>query len=122
MKRIAFPVNEKKGLEGTISQHFGNAKFFFEVEIDEATREITGQRYYDNVPHTMGGCMMPVNLLADKGTSFLVVGGIGMRPLMGFMEVGITVMHAPDVNKTIGELVSDLDKLPVIDKSTCGGH
>ena len=37
-----------------------------------------------NKEHVQGGCMVPVNLLAEAGVNALVVGGIGMRPLMGF--------------------------------------
>jgi predicted Fe-Mo cluster-binding NifX family protein len=35
--------------------------------------------------------MVPVNLLAQHKVNALVVGGIGMRPLMGFRQVGINV-------------------------------
>ena len=44
-----------------------------------------------NDGHVQGGCMVPVNLLASHNVKALIVGGIGMRPLMGFKQVGINV-------------------------------
>ncbi|MBD3186825.1 dinitrogenase iron-molybdenum cofactor biosynthesis protein [Candidatus Bathyarchaeota archaeon] len=122
MKKIAFPVNDQKGIDGTISGHFGAAKYFFLVDVDEQSRDVKDQSFIDNPPHSLGGCMMPVRLLAENGANMLVVGGIGMRPLMGFRQAGITVMHNSNPDVTIGALVKDLDKLPIIDQSTCGGH
>lgn len=41
--------------------------------------------------HVQGVCMVPVQLLASKNVQKLIVGGIGMRPLMGFNQVEIVV-------------------------------
>ena len=38
-----------------------------------------------------GGGMVPVDLLAHRGVKILIAGGMGMRPLMGFSQVGIDV-------------------------------
>ena len=46
-----------------------------------------------NAPHTEGGCMAPVLVLAEHNVDAIVVDGIGGRPLMGFNQVGIAV-HA----------------------------
>ena len=35
--------------------------------------------------------MVPVDLLAKRGVKILIAGGMGMRPLMGFNQVGIDV-------------------------------
>ncbi|MHA1681728.1 MAG: NifB/NifX family molybdenum-iron cluster-binding protein [Promethearchaeota archaeon] len=122
MKKIAFPVNDQSGLDGRVSLHFGSSRYFFLVDVDEGTREVKGENYINNVEHTQGGCMMPVRLLANNNADILVVGGIGMRPLSGFLQMGITVMHNGDETRTIRSLVENIDKLPVIDRSTCGGH
>ena len=45
-----------------------------------------------NAPHTEGGCMAPVLVLAEHNVDAIVVQGIGGRPLMGFNQVGITVL------------------------------
>ena len=45
----------------------------------------------ENLPHTDGGCLGPVKLLASNGVTALIVAGIGGRPLAGFKEAGIDV-------------------------------
>ena len=54
---------------------------------------------------------------------FVGVGGIGMRPLMGFRQVGIDVYH-DDQRPEIGPVVEDLisGNLPIIQNDqVCGG-
>lgn len=67
--------------------------------------------------------MVPVNLLAAHKVNALIVGGIGMRPLSGFRQVGIDVYH--DANRAeIRPVVEDLiaGRLPrIADNQVCGG-
>jgi predicted Fe-Mo cluster-binding NifX family protein len=67
--------------------------------------------------------MVPVNLLAENQVNALIVGGIGMRPLMGFRQAGIDVYH-DDQRKDIRPVVEDLisGKLAMISEDqVCGG-
>ena len=67
--------------------------------------------------------MVPVKLLADQRVDALIAGGIGMRPLMGFKQVGIDVYY-DDTRQEIKPVVEDLiaGKLPLItDNQVCGG-
>lgn len=67
--------------------------------------------------------MVPVNLLAENKVNVLIVGGIGMRPLMGFRQVGIDVYHdaeRPEIRPVVEDLIAG--KLPIIsDDQVCGG-
>ncbi|MEJ2588451.1 MAG: NifB/NifX family molybdenum-iron cluster-binding protein, partial [Deltaproteobacteria bacterium] len=76
-----------------------------------------------NQSHTQGGCMVPGNLLASHNVNALIVGGIGMRPLMGFRQVGVDVYHdatRPQIRPVVEDLISG--KLPRIrDDEVCGG-
>nr|MDO8084935.1 NifB/NifX family molybdenum-iron cluster-binding protein [Candidatus Sigynarchaeum springense] len=119
MKRIAFPVENSAGMDSEFSMHFGHAQYFCIVDIDESSKAVLKHEIIDNIPHMEGGCMMPVNLLKDKNTDIIVVGGIGGRPLMGFQQVGITVMHANAPQASVSDLVANLDKLPVLAESSC---
>jgi len=53
----------------------------------------------------------------------LIVGGIGMRPLMGFRQVGIDVYHdavRPEIRPVVEDLIAG--KLQIIsDDQVCGG-
>ena len=76
-----------------------------------------------NVPHQQGGCMAPVQYLAQQGVKQLIAGGMGYRPLMGFNQVGIQVYYSGGLG-TVGEAVNALvdGKLTQFSQEhTCGG-
>ncbi len=119
--RIAIPSNGEGGLKGTRAGHFGHCDVFTFVDVENG--EIKEVTTLSNQEHAQGGCMVPVNLLADNRVNALVVGGIGMRPLMGFRQVGINVFH-DDQRTDIEPVVMDLiaGKLTEIQNDqVCGG-
>ncbi len=67
--------------------------------------------------------MVPVNLLAENQVQRLIVGGIGMRPLQGFNQVGIDVYYdgkRRDIRPVVEDMIAE--KLPVIgEHQVCGG-
>jgi len=119
--RIAIPSNGQGGLDGTRSGHFGHCDVFTFIDVEDG--EIKDVSVLQNQEHAQGGCMVPVNLLSDNRVTALVVGGIGMRPLMGFKQVGIDVYH-DDQRAEIEPVVMDLiaGKLQEItNDQVCGG-
>ena len=119
--RIAIPSLGSGGLGGQRSGHFGHCDVFTLVDVTNG--EITNVSTIPNQSHVQGGCMVPVNLLADNEVNALIVGGIGMRPLMGFRQAGIDVYHEAD-RLEIRPVVIDLiaGKLSQIgDDQVCGG-
>ncbi|MEE4365568.1 MAG: NifB/NifX family molybdenum-iron cluster-binding protein [Desulfotignum sp.] len=119
--RIAIPSNGQGGLNGTRSGHFGHCDVFTFVDVKDG--QISGVTTLANQEHVQGGCMVPVNLLAEHHVNALIVGGIGMRPLMGFRQVGIDVYHddqRPDIEPVVMDLIAG--KLPEItNDQVCGG-
>ena len=118
---IAVPSNGAGGLDGMRAGHFGHCDVFTFIDVEDGEiKEVTTLK---NEEHVQGGCMVPVNLLSSHNVNVLVVGGIGMRPLMGFKQVGIDVYH--DAERTeIRPVVEDLiaGKLPEIQSDqVCGG-
>jgi len=119
--RIAIPSMGGGGLDGQRSGHFGHCDVFTLVDVTDG--EITEVSTIPNQSHVQGGCMVPVNLLASNQVNALIVGGIGMRPLMGFRQAGIAVYHEATCYE-IRPVVTDLiaGKLPLIgDDQVCGG-
>ena len=119
--RIAIPSVETGGLDGQRSGHFGHCDVFTLVDVKDG--EIEKVTTIPNQSHVQGGCMVPVNLLADNKVNALIVGGIGMRPLFGFRQAGIDVYHDTD-RAEIRPVVEDLiaGRLPMIeDNQVCGG-
>jgi len=119
--RIAIPSMEDGGLDGQRSGHFGHCDVF--TLVDVADGEITSVSTIPNQSHVQGGCMVPVNLLADNAVNALLVGGIGMRPLMGFRQAGIDVYHEAtrlEIRPVVIDLIAG--KIPIIgDDQVCGG-
>lgn len=119
--RIAVPSVDQGGLDGQRSGHFGHCDVFTFVDVEDG--KIKQVSTLPNSEHVQGGCMVPVNLLAEHKVNALIVGGIGMRPLMGFKQVGIDVYHdavRPEIKPVVEDLISG--KLPMIsDDQVCGG-
>ena len=119
--RIAVPSVGTGGLNGQRAGHFGHCDVFTFIDAEDG--EIKAVTTLDNKEHVQGGCMVPVNLLADNNVTALIVGGIGMRPLMGFRQVGIDVYHDAE-RQDIQPVVEDLlaGKLELIaNDQVCGG-
>ena len=89
--RLAIPSELPGGLDAQRAGHFGRCACF--TLVDVTTAGVQDVEVLRNAPHTEGGCMAPVLVLAEHNVDALVVQGIGGRPLMGFNQVGIAV-HA----------------------------
>ncbi len=100
--KIAVPSNNPGGLESTVSDHFGHADAFTLVDVEEY--EVKEVAILPNGGHEQGGCMAPVMLLKNAGVQVLAAGGMGMRPLSGFQQVGIEVFHSEQAS-TVDEVV-----------------
>ncbi len=119
--RIAVPSNGLGGIDGSRAGHFGHCDCFtfFDVENGEIAEISTLQ----NKEHSQGGCMIPVNLLSGNNVKYLIVGGIGMRPLMGFKQVGIKVYH-DDQQEKIKPVVEAMiagKLMEIREDQVCGG-
>ena len=100
---IAVPSTAPGGLEAPMGEHFGHCDLYTLVSLSEG--DITSVEVIPNIPHEQGGCMAPVRYLAGKGVHKLIAGGMGMRPLMGFNEVGIEVYYGSGAG-AVGDAVN----------------
>jgi predicted Fe-Mo cluster-binding NifX family protein len=119
--RIAIPSTGTGGLDGERSGHFGHCDVFTLVDVENG--EVKQVTAIPNGEHVQGGCMVPVNLLASHNVNALIVGGIGMRPLMGFKQAGVDVFYEA-TRSQIRPVVEDLiaGKLQMIgEEQVCGG-
>ena len=119
--RIAIPSNGNGGLEGARSGHFGHCDVFTLVDVENG--EIKNVSTIKNQEHKEGGCLVPVNLLSNMKVNALIVGGIGMRPLIGFNDVGIDVYYdakRPEIKPVVEDLIAG--ELAIISQNqACGG-
>lgn len=118
---VAIPSTHPGGLGAELGAHFGHCDLYTLVKISEG--QVLEVATLPNVPHEQGGCMAPVNHLAQNGVQILIAGGMGMRPLMGFQQMGIQVFHCGPA-RTVGEAVQAFSegRLPEFGQQhTCGG-
>lgn len=120
-KVVAVPSMHPGGLDAMRSGHFGHCDAFTLIHVENG--EVRNVSVVQNPPHQQGGCQAPVNLLHQSRAEALIVGGIGMRPLMGFRQVGIDVYYGPE-GETVGAVIDHLlnGRLELIgEHQVCGG-
>ncbi len=118
---IAIPSTAPGGLGAPLGAHFGHCDLYTLVTADDG--KISDVKVIPNVPHQQGGCMAPVQHLANNGVTQLIAGGMGLRPLMGFNQAGIDVYFGGSA-QTVGQAVEAMlaGELPQFQQEhTCGG-
>ncbi len=118
---IAIPSTTPGGLEAGIGAHFGHCDLYTLVAVEDG--QVKEVKVIPNVPHQQGGCMAPVQYLAQQGAKALIAGGMGLRPLMGFNQVGIQVFYGGDA-QSVGQAVEAFvaGRLQQFSQEhTCGG-
>lgn len=118
---IAVPSSAPGGLDAEVADHFGHCDAFTLVHVHDGV--IGDVHLLVNAGHAQGGCMAPVMLLKEQEVDALVAGGMGMRPLSGFQQVGITVYFKEEA-KTVREaveLVAAGEARVFGEAQTCGG-
>ena len=116
-KIIGIPSNGPE-LSDNISEHFGHCNYFVGIEVDENSNYKTAFSLR-NDGHS--GCMEPVINMKERKVSEMIVGGIGGRPYMGFIELGIPLYQG--VYGTLKDNIELLiqGKLQPLNGSSCAG-
>lgn len=119
---LAIPSNLPGGLEAEKSNHFGHCEIYTLVTLDNGA--VQSVSTLEAVPHSEGGCFAAVQHLHANGVTALAAGGMGMRPLMGFADLGIAVYRSVE-ETTVSQVVEAFlkGKLPVFQlDNACQGH
>ncbi len=104
--RIAIPTDNPGGLEASVSGHFGHCDAFTIINLG-SDQSIEAVEVLANGGHEAGGCMTPVKLLHDAGVKAIVVGGMGARPMQGFVQAGIDVYFSVQSEEQKAQSVVD---------------
>lgn len=119
---IAVPSEAPGGLHAQLSMHFGHCDVFTLVALRDGS--VVDMSLLAAPDHAQGGCLVPVQLLAAHGVTALAAGGMGPRPLQGFLEAGIQPYFAGNC-ADVGDVVAAFaaGQLPAfVLERACGGH
>jgi predicted Fe-Mo cluster-binding NifX family protein len=104
-KIVGIPANGPE-LSDNISEHFGHCSHFVGVEVDENN---TLKQVFSIANNGHTSCMEPVINMKNRNVTDMIIGGIGGRPFMGFLEVGIN-LYQGSPGKSIKENIDFLLK------------
>ena len=119
MKRIIGLPADGPELSDPISGHFGHCNYFVGVAIEED--DVMSVAFsLRNDGHS--SCMEPVLNMKKQEVTDMIVGGIGGRPFMGFIQLGINLFQGVEgtIRKNIELLVKG--KLNSLGAPSCGAH
>jgi len=120
--RLVFPTNENEGYLSKRGAHFGKAKFYTIVTIEDG--KIIDVEGIQNGGHNTGACSNAVTNIMNLNPDALIVGGIGGRPAQGFAEAGLDVYFdqtSPTVEDSLKAFLSN--KLAKsAGQGTCSNH
>ncbi|MHA1147028.1 MAG: NifB/NifX family molybdenum-iron cluster-binding protein [Promethearchaeota archaeon] len=113
---IGIPANGPD-LSDLVSQHFGHCEYFVGVKIENGS--FTKAFAVQNLGHS--ACLEPVFKMKEQKVTDMILGGIGGRPFMGFIQMGINLYQA--VSGTIKENIKLLldGKLEALGGPSCSG-
>ena len=118
---VAIPSEAPGGLDAAVAPHFGHCAAFTLVQLDQG--KVGAVNILPNQGHVQGGCMAPVMTLKQAGADAMISGGMGMRPLAGFQQVGIQVFYSEEA-RSVAEAVKLLAEgkmRPFGPAQVCGG-
>lgn len=120
MKKIIGIPSDGPDLNDSISDHFGHCNYFVGIKINE---DHSFEKMFVLQNNGHNGCMEPVINMKNNGVTDMIVGGIGGRPYMGFIQLGIPLNQGAS-GKTIEENINLYlsGKLTELEGSSCAGH
>lgn len=102
--RIAIPSKDKKGLDSFVEEHFGRARFYTFVDIDDETKEIKKVEAIETPFESHGPGDIP-HWVKDNGASVVLALGMGPRAVSFFEQLGVHVVTG--VVGRIGDVIKD---------------
>ncbi len=96
--KIAIPVEENRGWDSPICEHFGHAPYFAFVDTDTDTVEVVANPLMEHGPGDMP------QWIASQNCHILVVRGIGSRAIQYFNQFGIQVYRG--ASGTVRDIVN----------------
>ena len=101
--RVIVPVEDQKGLNARLAEHFGRAPYYAVVDFDE-NGKVANVETVPNIGEHAGGMGYSHDNILEYQPKAIIVYGMGPRGLMSFQNAGVAVLKA-NAN-TVGEVVA----------------
>jgi predicted Fe-Mo cluster-binding NifX family protein len=101
--KIVVPVEDQKGLDAPLAQHFGRAPYYAVVEFD-GNGKVENVKTVPNVGEHAGGTGYSHDRILEYQPTAIIVYGMGPRGLISFQNAGVAVLKA-NAN-TVSEVVT----------------
>ena len=116
---IAFPINEDKGLDSPVHNHFGTAAYFLIAKTEDGGFETVANA---DLGHDHGQCQ-PMAALGGHSVDAVVVGAIGAGALKKMQSASIRVYRGVEGTVSDNLSLAKAGKLPeFLMAQTCSGH
>jgi predicted Fe-Mo cluster-binding NifX family protein len=109
--KIAVPV-----ADGKLCMHFGHCEQFTIFDVDQADKQVKGQKSVTPPPHEPG--VLP-KFLAEKGVNLVIAGGMGSRAVNLFKERGVNVITGAPAGNPLSVVESYLNGTLITGANTC---
>lgn len=114
--RLGITLEDERGMESNVSQHFGQCRYFLIVDIEGD--QITGSKVVrNNAEHGGGGCLA-VNEIMNHNVTHVISGGMGGGAQQKFAAAGVEVFG---FSGTVKDAVSAFTKKVLGGLDACGG-
>lgn len=120
--RLVYPTDENMGFLSKRGAHFGKAKFYTIVTLNN--EKIENVEVIENPGHSGGACGNAVSNIMNLNPDALVVSGIGSSPAKGFSNAGLDV-YFDKSSQTVQESVTQFLKRnmeKIAGDGTCSTH
>ena len=120
MNRIIGIPSDGPEISDNVSSHFGHCTYFIGIEIYDDGKF---KKVFALANNGHSSCMEPVINMKQRNVTDMIIGGIGGRPFMGFVELGINLYQGVEgsISKNI-ELLLEGKLKPLGGPSCSGGN
>lgn len=116
--RIGVTLEDNKGLESTVSAHFGQCKYFLIAEIEN--NAIKSSHVVQNTAEHGGGGCVAVNEIMKYSVTHVIAGGMGMGAQQKFAVAGVKVCGVQ--GGTAKAAIESMLKKTLGGLGACAGH
>ncbi|KIM03790.1 MAG: dinitrogenase iron-molybdenum cofactor biosynthesis protein [Sulfurovum sp. AS07-7] len=120
--RIIFPTDENNGYLSKRGAHFGKAKFYTIVTLED--NKIVDVEGVANAGHGSGACGNAIMNIMSLNPDALIVSGIGGSPAAGFANAGLAV-YVDQTSQTVQESIAHFiegNLRKIGSQGTCSAH